>query len=127
MPTWRSHLQARAAAWSVGYIRQCAERHGFVPGAMPGRMVLPGAEDEGAPPVLVLSFDAQAALSEDPQQAAVRRITLSLDVAQTTEAAEPFGPGKQAIRALTEEMDADVIDDDGRPITLQHYTTIAAS
>ncbi len=119
------HLQANAAAWSVGYLRQCAERHGFVPGTMPGRMVLPGG-DEGAPPVLVLSFDAQAALSEDPQQAAVRRLTLSLDVAQTTEAADPFGTWQALIRALAAEMDATAIDDDERPITLQHYTTIAS-
>ncbi len=119
------HLQANAAAWSVGYLRQCAERHGFVPGTMPGRMVLPGAE-ESAPPVLVLSFDAQAALSEDPQQAAVRRLTISLDVAQTTETADPFGAWQAAIRALATEMDATAIDDDERPITLQHYTTIAS-
>ena len=119
------HLQANAAAWSVGYLRQCAERHGFIPGTMPGRLVLPGVE-EGAPPVLVLSFDAQAALSEDPQQASVRRLTLSLDVAQTHEAADPFGSWQAAIRALATEMDATAIDDDNRPITLQHYTTIAS-
>jgi hypothetical protein len=118
------HLQANAAAWSVGYVRQCAERHGFVPGTMPGRLVLPSAE-EGAPPVLVLSFDAQAALSEDPQQAAVRRVTLSLDVAHTQEGADPFGHWQAVIRALAAEMDATAVDDDERPITLQHYTTIA--
>jgi hypothetical protein len=123
------HLQANAAAWSVGYLRQCAERHGFVAGTMPGRMVLPGAADgEGsaAPPVLVLSFDAQAALSEDPQQAAVRRLTISLDVAQTTESTDPFGAWQAVIRALSTEMDATAIDDDERPVTLQHYTTIAS-
>jgi hypothetical protein len=118
------HLQAHSVAWSVGYVRQCAERHGFVPGTLPGRLVLPGAE-EGAPPVLLLSFDAQAALAEDPQHAAVRRVTLSLDVAQTAEAVEPFGAWQQAIRALSEEMDAAAVDDEGRPITLQHFTTIA--
>lgn len=119
------HLQASSVAWSVGYIRQCAERHGFVPGTLPGRLVVPGSE-ESAPPVLVLSFDAQAALSEDPQQAAVRRVTLSLDVGQTPETAEPFAAWQQAIRALADEMDAKAVDDDERPITLQHYTTIAA-
>jgi hypothetical protein len=118
------HLQANSVAWSVGYIRQCAEAHGFVPGTLPGRLVLPGA-DEGAPPVLVLAFDAQAALAEEPQQAAVRSVTLSLDVAQTPEAAEPFAQWQQAIRALAEAMDASPVDDDGRPVTLQHYTTIA--
>jgi hypothetical protein len=119
------HLQANAAAWSVGYVRECAERHGFVPGAMPGRLVLAAPHEEGAPPVLALSFDAQAALSEDPQHAAVRRITLSLDVAQTPESADPFGAWQAVIRALAGEMDATAIDDDNRPITLQHYTTIA--
>jgi hypothetical protein len=119
------HLQANSVAWSVGYIRQCAERHGFVPGHLPGRLVVPGGE-EGAPPVLTLSFDAQAALSDDPAQAAVKRVTLSLDVGQTPEATEPFAAWQQAIRALTDEMDAQAVDDDGRPITLQHYTTIAA-
>lgn len=118
------HLQANGAAWSVGYVRQCAERHGFVPGPMPGRLVLASSE-EGAPPVLVLSFDAQAALSEDPQQSAVRRFTLSLDVAHTAEAADPFGTWQGVIRALAAEMDASTVDDDNRPITLQHYTTIA--
>lgn len=119
------HLQAASVAWSVGYVRQCAERHGFVPGNLPGRMVLPSPE-EGAPPVLVLSFDAQAALSEEPQQSAVRRVTLSLDVGQSPEAAEPFAAWQLAIRGLADEMDAQAVDDDGRPITLQHYTTIAA-
>ena len=119
------HLRANAAAWSVGYLHQCAGRHGFIPGTMPGRLVLPGAE-EGSPPLLVLSFDAQAALSEDLQQAAVRRLTLSLDVAQTNEAADPFGTWQAAIRALAAEMDATAIDDDDRVITLQHYTTIAS-
>ena len=51
--------------------------------------MLPAAE-EGDPPVLVLSFDAQAALEEDPQRAAVRECQLSLDVPQTAAAAEPF-------------------------------------
>jgi hypothetical protein len=118
------HLQANSVAWSIGYVRQCAERHGFAPGTLPGRLVVPGAE-EGAPPVLVLSYDAQAALADDPQQTAVRRLTLSLDVAQTPEAAEPFAAWQQAIRALADEMDANAVDDEGRPITLQHYTTIA--
>ncbi|MDH4059436.1 MAG: cell division protein FtsZ [Aquincola sp.] len=118
------HLQANSVAWSVGYLRQCAERQGFVPGALPGRLVLP-AQEEGAPPVLTLTFDAQAALSDDAQLAPVRRLTISLDVAQTPEAAEPFAAWQQAIRALADDMDASVVDDEGRPITLMHYTTIA--
>ena len=63
----RFTLRARAAAWSVGYVQQNARRLGFVAGAVPGRLVLPAADD-GAPPVLALSFDTQAALADEPDQ-----------------------------------------------------------
>ncbi|GCL61888.1 cell division protein FtsZ [Pseudaquabacterium pictum] len=116
-------LRANAAAWSVGYIQQAAQRHGFLPGVLPGRLVLPGAE-EGAPPVLVLAFDPQVALSDDPGAAAVRVVQLSLDVPQTPEAAEPFPAWHQAARLLAADMDATMTDDAGRPITLQAFAAI---
>ena len=116
-------LRANSVAWSVGYIQQCALRHGFVPGAQAGRLVLPAAED-GAPPLLVLSFDAQAALADDPALAAVREVTLSLDVAQSPESIEPFAAWQQAIRGLAEDMDATAVDEDGRTLTLQHFAVI---
>jgi hypothetical protein len=87
-------------------------RLGFVAGAVPGRLVLPAAE-EGAPPVLVLSFDPQAALADDAQAAAVRACTLSLDVPQTDEKAEPFPAWHNAARTLSDDMDATLVDDQG--------------
>jgi hypothetical protein len=117
------HLRAGSVAWSVGYIQQCALRHGFLPGAVPGRLVLPAAE-EGAPPVLILSFDPQAALADDPNQAAVRDLTLSLDVPQTEEGAEPFAAWQEAARALSGDMEAALVDDQGRPITLHAFAAI---
>ena len=117
------HLRTNAVAWSVGYIQQCALRHGFVPGAMPGRLVLPSA-DEGSPPVLVLSFDAQAALADDPNQAAVRDLVLSFDVPQIEEGVEPFSAWQEAARALASEMDATLVDDQGQPITLHAFAAI---
>ena len=116
-------LRANSVAWSVGYIQQCAQRHGFVPGALAGRLVQP-ADEEGAPPVLVLAFDAQAALADDAAMAAVRELTLLLDVAQTPESAEPFAAWHAAIRALADDMDATAVDDQGRPLTLQHFAAI---
>jgi hypothetical protein len=116
-------LRANAAAWSVGYLQQCAGRRGFLPGVLPGRLVLP-APEEGAPAVLVLSFDAQAALAEDPNIAAVREVTLSLDVMQTPEAAEPFPAWHEAARNLAADMDASVVDDQGHPITLHAFAAI---
>jgi hypothetical protein len=116
-------LRANAAAWSVGFIQQCAQRQGFVPGVLPGRLVMPGAE-EGAPPVLVLGFDPQAALADDPAAAALRTVQLSLDVPQTPEEAEPFPAWHQAARLLAADMDATMCDDGGRPITLQAFVGI---
>ena len=116
-------LRANSAAWSVGYIQQCAARRGFIAGALPGRLVLP-APDEGEPPLLVLGFDPQAALAEDPQIAAVRTVTLSLDVPQTAESAEPFPAWHAAARTLCADMDATPIDDQDRPVTLHAFAAI---
>jgi hypothetical protein len=116
-------LVARSVAWSVGYVQQCAGRQGMVPGAVPGRLVLASA-DEGAPPVLVLEFDAQAALAEDPQAAALRELILSLDVPQTPATVEPFPTWHKVAHALAEDMDADLLDDAGRPITLHAFDAI---
>lgn len=118
-------LRANSVAWSVGFIQQCAGRHGFVAGVLPGRMVLPGSED-GAPPVLVLAFDAQAALADDPQSAPVRECTLTLDVPQTPESAEPFPAWHDAARQLADEMDAVLVDDQGTPVTLHAFAAIGA-
>ena len=116
-------LRARSVAWSVGYIAQTAARQGFVAGVLPGRLVLPSTE-EGAAPVLVLSFDAQAALAEDPQSAPLRECMLLLDVPQTEEAHEPFPAWHAAARALADDMDAELIDDQGRVVTLHAFAAI---
>ena len=116
-------LNCQKVAWSVGYLTQCAGRHGFVPGALPGRLVLPSAE-EGAPPMLVLGFDAQAALSDDPEQSALRHCTLTLDVPQTPAAAEPFPAWHRAITGLTADLDALAVDDHGAQVTLHAFDAI---
>ena len=118
-------LRANHAAWSVGFIQQMAGRRGFVPGVVPGRLVLPGAE-EGAPPVLVLAFDAQAALADDPTISSVREVTLSLDVPQTPQSAEPFPAWHEVARTLAADMDATMVDDQGRPVTLHAFATIGS-
>ncbi len=119
------HLQARSAAWSVGYILQHAGRHGFVPGVVPGRLVLP-APDEGAPPVLTLTFDSQAALADDPNLAALRDVTLSFDVPQTDAGAAPFVAWQASAQALSLGMDASIVDDHGRPLTPDGFRAIGA-
>ena len=119
------HLKARAAAWSVGYIQQHAGRHGFVPGVVPGRLVLPSAE-EGAPPVLTLTFDSQAALADDPNLAAVRDVTLSFDVPQTEPSVQPFVAWQASAQALSLGMDASIVDDNGRPLSTDGFASIGS-
>ena len=119
------HLRARSATWSIAYIHQHAARHGFVPGAVPGRLVLPSPE-EGAPPLLTLSFDARAALADDPNQSAVSDVTLSFDVAQTASARQPFVAWQASAQALSLGMEAAVVDDNGRPLTDAGFAVIGS-
>ena len=109
-------LKAVKAAWSPGYVQQNAARLGFVPGVIPGRMVVPAAT-AGLPPILGLVFDTQAAMSEDPAQSAIREITLSLDVPQVDRAEEPFARMIQTALELAREMDGAVTDDNGQPLS----------
>ncbi len=115
-------LRANGVAWSVGFVQQAASRQGFVPGALPGRLILPGVV-EGDPPMLVLSFDPQAALADDPQST-LRQVTLTLDVAQTPEAAEPFPAWHRATTGLCQELDATAVDEHGVPVTLHAFDAI---
>ncbi|GMV46471.1 MAG: hypothetical protein AMXMBFR66_18690 [Pseudomonadota bacterium] len=116
-------LRSNGVAWSLGYLQQMAARLGFVPGAVPGRWVLAAAED-GEPPVLMLSVAAQAALAEEPQQAAVRECTLTLDVPQTPQSAEAFPAFHRAATTLADDLDATPVDDQGQPVTLHAYAAI---
>ena len=102
-------LHARAAVWSPGYVQQHAARLGFVAGTMPGRMVMPSAV-QGLPPVLVLNFDMQAALADDPDMSAVRAVVLSLDVPQVHREEHPFERLCQVAQALSADMDAVLTD-----------------
>lgn len=119
------HLRPRGAAWSVGYLQQQALRHGFVDGPVPGQLVLAAAE-VGDPPVLVLAFDAQAALADQPELAALRDATLSFDVAQTDASREPFAAWQSSAIALAADMDAQLVDDNGRPLDAQAFAGIGA-
>ena len=118
-------LRAHGAAWSPGFVQQQAARLGFVPGALPGRMVLPSSEP-GLPPVLDLSFDAQAALAEDPAHTAITEITLNLDVPQVHREEQPFERLRDAAFTLAEAMDGVITDDAGQMLRSEMIDTIGA-
>lgn len=123
-------LRSNGVAWSVGFVQQVVLRQGLLPGAVPGRWVLPNtgpAAEEGAPPMLVLSVDAQAALAalgDSPQAAIVRDCQLVLDVPQTPAAAEPFPAWHLLSKKLADDLDATAVDDQGQPITLHAFDAI---
>jgi hypothetical protein len=116
-------LHARGSAWSVGYLQQQATRHGFVPGSLPGRLVMP-AQEEGAPPVLTLHFDAQAAFADDPDQASLRDLQLAFDVPQTAPELGPFKSWCAAGEALSLALDAVMADDQGRAFSPAAFAAI---
>jgi hypothetical protein len=116
-------IRARSASWSPGYIHQVAARLGFVAGSIPGRMVLP-AHDEGQGPVLVLTFDPQAALAEDPAQSAIRDISLHLDVTHVDRAEQPFDRMREAAVSLASTMEGVVTDDNGQPLAAETMDVI---
>ena len=118
-------IRALNASWSPGYVHQNAARLGFVAGVIPGRLVLPAAQ-EGMPPVLVLSFDSQAALAEDPAQSAIRDVSLHLDVAQAERAERPFVRMREAAFALAQGMGGVVTDDNGQPLNSETMDVIGS-
>jgi ZipA, C-terminal FtsZ-binding domain len=109
--------------WPVSWIQQHAARHGFVSGPVPGRLVLPGRGDD-APPVLALVFDAQAALADDLDQSWVSEMALVFDVPQTPQTEQPFNAWCASGQALAMSLDANVHDDEGRPLNAEAFTLI---
>ena len=118
-------LRARSAAWSPGYVLQHAARLGFVPGAVPGRLVVPAAL-AGLPPVLSLLMDPQAALADDPSQAALPEVVLTLDVAQVDRGERAFARMRETATALRRDMDGHLTDDNGVALSEEALDIIAA-
>lgn len=108
-------VRARRASWSPGYLAQHAAQQGFVAGALPGRMVLPSSQPGGAP-VLVLQFETQAALADDPEQTALREFNLTLDVPHVPRSESPFVRLRECATALAKAMEGVVTDDSGQPL-----------
>ena len=121
-------LRATHTAWSPGYVAQNAAKLGFVAGSIPGRMVLPATErgERGAAPLLGLSFDTQAAMAEDPEQTALREVTLSLDVPQVARDEQPFVRMRESAAALASSMGGVVMDDNGNLIAPVAMDVIAS-
>ena len=119
------NLRAVQTSWSPGYVQQNAASLGFVSTPIAGRMVLPSSL-QGQGPILGLSFDAQAAQAEEPEQTALREISLSLDVPQVARSEQPFARMCEVAIALAGKMDGVIIDDDGNLIRADAMEVIHA-
>jgi len=106
-------LRPRGTVWSPGFVQQQAARIGFVPGVLPGRLVLPGSES-GVPALLDLSFDQQAALADDPVRAAIYDVTLCLDVPQVPRESKPYARLTETAFALAQALGGAITDDVGQ-------------
>lgn len=108
-------IRATRAAWSPGYIVQQAERVGFLPGAIPGRMVLP-AQDSSSGPLAVLQFEILAALDEDPDQSALLEFDLLFDISRSARSENPYARLLEAAQALEIAMEGRLTDERGVPL-----------
>lgn len=118
-------VRALRAAWSPGYVAQHAAQQGFVAGVLPGRMVLPASEVGGAP-VLVLQYETQAALADDPEQTALREFRLTLDVPHVPRSERAFVRMRECAKTLAQEMEGCVTDDAGNVLQDQGLDQIGA-
>jgi len=118
-------LVATRAAWSPGYLAQHAAALGFVSGALPGRMVLPGSQP-GAAPVLVLQYETQLALADDLEQVALRECQISLDVPHVARLERPFVRLREVAEQLARLMEGVVTDGAGQVPTSPSLDAIGA-
>jgi len=116
-------LRAKRNPWPLAFVQQHAQRHGFIPGSTPGRLVLPSLE-EGAPPMLSIQFDSQVALDDESKQARIAEFVLAFDVPQTPAADDPYSAWCAAGSALAIGLDALVSDDNGQPLHPDAFTSI---
>ncbi|PAT38244.1 cell division protein FtsZ [Vandammella animalimorsus] len=118
-------LLARRATWSPGYVQQCAARHGFKPSVTPGRLVLPAVAPH-APPVLVLSYDAQAAMADDLDHVPVQELLITLDLPNVDRTENAFERLRGILDELAETMEAHVTDADGRKLPAMAMDSIGS-
>ena len=109
-------LKPKHSVLSVGFVQHHSQELGFVPGTLPGRLVLP-APDGYAGPVLTLKLDTQAALAEEGEAAPVSEIRLMLDVNWVDSSLRPFARMREVAQGLSRSMGVTVTDDSGQVLT----------
>ena len=88
-------------AWGL-----CGGRHARPPGAAPPARRPAARAHPG--------YDTQAALADDPDQSAIRDISLSLDIGPGARTEQPFACLREVGAALAEAMDGVLCDQNGQ-------------
>lgn len=117
------NLMAQKTTWSIGYIQQVANRHGFVTGSLPGVFVVLAAQAD-APAVVTLAYDTQVAMSDVAASAGLRQISLTFDVAQHSVDDAPFALWQRLSLELANELDAVILDDTGQTVGAAQFAAI---
>ena len=73
--------------------------------------------------ICVIDSEAESEAPSDPRPS-VRAVTVSFDVPQTDRTAEPFAAWQASAQALAIGMDADIVDDNGRPLDADGFAAI---
>lgn len=118
-------LVAQRATWSPGYVRQVAAQYGFKSSVTPGRLILPAAAP-GSPPVLVLSYDPQAAIADDLDHAPVHEILFTLDVPNVDRNEQAFERLRTILDGMAITMEGAVTDPEGRKLPVMAIDSIGA-
>jgi hypothetical protein len=116
-------LRAKHSSWSAAYLQQAAAANGFTAGMVMGRMV--HLSKDGAA-LLSLQFDPQAAMAEDPNAQALNSARLVLDLPHVAEHHRPLSELRHAATALALKLEADVTDEDGRPLAEDTWAKLEA-
>jgi hypothetical protein len=112
------NLHAKRAAWSLPYLQQHAYKVGFVAGAIPGRWVLGQSNHE----MIALTIDSHAAMADDVQSVPIRKLALTLDVAQVARGdaavGRPFDVMADVAIRLSASMEAAILDEQGLTVDI---------
>jgi hypothetical protein len=98
---------------------------GFVPGSLPGKMVLQSTN--GGVPILTLRFDSQAAMADDTEQASVHELRMELDVTHVASQLNAYDRMRNTAIDLAAAMDGILTDDSGARLTPEALDQIGQS
>lgn len=118
-------IQARTVAWSPAFVHAKALALGFGPGQVPGRMVYWADEQKAQVPILTLSWNLQAALSQD-ETVTISSVDLGLEFGHVAREHQPFAQMCALAKTMAQSVDGLIVDDGGHVLSEESFAHIAA-